>query len=59
MRTVPSHSYISRSPLVYPAVKARDFCALSEYPGSSLLVVVERVDLEELELRVAAIKVKG
>ena len=50
MRTVPSHSYISRSPLVYPAVKARDFCALSEYPGSSLLVVVERVDLEELEL---------
>lgn len=49
LRTVPSHSYISRFLLVYPEAKVQDSCAPSGFPGAFLLADVGRVDLEELE----------
>ena len=52
--TVPSHSYISRFPLVFLEVKAQDFQSPFELPESFLSVVVGQADLEELEWRVEA-----
>ena len=53
-RTVPSHSYISRFPLVFLEVKVQDSYSPFEFPEAFLLVVVGQADLEELEWRVVA-----